>query len=258
MSEEIVIHSYISECNRPYLVVQRKSYRSKGIVFVFHRFYESKEYELPAAFSLAKRGYTAVLIDSEGHGEIGDKVTSQSIFDEALNQTPFVLPHILRSLSEHGYETGRVAYYGTSLGGMIALSCAVIHEYGDIVVSLLGGGDFQELKKQASFRILDRFIGQKISDTKEINAVENPYDPYLNAEKLENKSILLINGKMDTVVPIEFARRLYYKLLEYHVNNNDLQLIEFKGRGHVVTSEMRDASLDWLDFKWKEKYGELS
>lgn len=87
-------------------------------------------------------------------------------------------------------------------------------------------------------------MGGNVESKKRINVTENPYDPYLNSRNLANKKILLIKGNMDTVIPIKFAIRLYNKLLDYCKDKEGLKLIEFKGRGHVVTSEMRGTALN--------------
>lgn len=237
------------------MIIEATQTQPKGIVLVFHRFYEAKEYEIPIAYCLARRGYVAVAMDAADHGEREAIVSSQSKFDEALRQTPNDLIDLFNALQEHGYSLERITTFGTSLGGMIALSCAVLYEQIRIAVSLLGSGNFEAVKRLASFHVLDRHFKRKSFERTEGERTINPYDPYFCPETLAGKKILLLNGKIDTVIPIELARDLHRVLREARKSPEGLCLTEFSGRGHIVTPEMREYALDWLDKQWDIVYG---
>ncbi len=140
----------------------------------------------------ARAGYGALLVEYRGYGGNPGEPTEDGLYADARAAMAF--------LKEKGVAASNVVLYGMSLGGGVAARIAAEQgARGDPVGALVIEAGYSSLTDIAAHRhpyiparwlLLDRFDAQaRIADA--------------------NAPVLVLHGEKDTVLPVQFARKLF-------------------------------------------------
>jgi dienelactone hydrolase len=241
----------------PGLLIRRGTKKRPAVVYV-HGAFLWKEYDLGLLLRLVDRGLTVLSIDAVRHGKrdpfaargymqlfneaVGDFAKLETaVFVETARDIPLVVDYLN---SEEGIMDVGVAGY--SMGGFVALVAATLDKRIRAVVSFGAGGDWRYLFEKSSF---PRLMGFKMGAGRvegETAKLVSSWDPLERVDKMAPCAVLLLNGKVDNVVPRECAERLYEALKPYYrVFPDRLCLVEYPC-GHEVTPSMERRAARWL------------
>jgi fermentation-respiration switch protein FrsA (DUF1100 family) len=157
-------------------------------VIVFHGNAGNRAHRAPLALSLRRQGLQVLLVDYRGYAENPGAPSEEGITADAQAALAYLekRPDVDRS---------RIVYFGESLGTAVAVRLAVEHPPAALILrspftSLVDVGRYHYPFLPVGLLMRDRFATIDIS-------------PRLRCP------VLVIAGGRDTVVPIEFTRRLY-------------------------------------------------
>lgn len=248
-----VERTYIDEGRIPALVFYKNDTK-KPLVICLHGFTGNKESMLTTCLMLADAGFVAVSIDAEMHGERRDpdivRTLSQDptqlfrIFTTTVDDVGKVIDYAGENLR---VDVERVGMMGVSMGAIITLLAATAEERLKAIVSVIGGANFQVLAKKSSLykigfktRLVTKFA-QFAGD------LIGKYDPVNKAHLFRSMPVLLLNGELDDLIPLECASSLYEALKPNYQDTPDkLRMKVYKGVGHEYTSEMEKEAVEWL------------
>lgn len=242
----------------PFLTCANKNNKPKKTMFLFHRLLQSKEYELPIAYSFAIEGYYVVLIDFKGHGErensfrVSRKYSFNSLFDNVASMISDVraVARYLQDTEKDCPDMGSIGVAGVSIGGMTALVAAYQMEEVRFAVSIISGANWWPLVEKGAFNSFRFYSSEKtVMSPERVKGFVQKYDPYNNIEKFGGKPILLANGAMDMAIPIKNVEPFYEKLkLKYEEDKcgERIIMLKYANCGHEVTPWMTHDILNWL------------
>jgi len=206
---------------------------------------------------LAKRGYVVLSIDALGWGDrsvSGFTTNSQqalaaNLFNLGSSFAGIIALEDLRAskflASRSQVDKTRVAAIGFSMGAfrawqVTALSDAITAGIADCWMGTMKGlmvpGNNQ-LKGQSAFAMLHPYISRYL-DYPDIAAISAP------------KPLLVYAGGKDTLFPLASVKDAFATLHAVWKANHAEDKLETKiwpEKGHTFTSDMQEASFDWLD-----------
>ncbi|MFN0134552.1 MAG: alpha/beta hydrolase [Phycisphaerae bacterium] len=177
----------------------------RGTILVLHGLYSRKEMMLGIGKDLAAAGYRAVLVDFRGQGlSSGEWLTFGAVETNDLTQ---VLDH----LDEQGMLVGPVGVYGTSYGGGVGIQFAGADARVKAVVAI---APFQSLDEVypplvrpewplAKVFLSDALLGEALERAAEFAEFDRSQADALGAMSQTSAHVMLVHGKLDTVVPYE-------------------------------------------------------
>jgi dienelactone hydrolase len=240
-------------------ILVRRGRKSQPVIIYIHGAFLWKEYDLSLILRFADRGLTILSIDAVQHGkripfvakgymelfknsEVNFPRTETSIFIETAKDIPEIIDYLQ---ANEGIENIGIAGY--SMGGFIALVSATLDKRIKAVTSFGAGGDWRHLFERSSFPKLMGFKEEtRRQTTDEIAQLVSEWDPLNRVHKMPPCAILLLNGKMDSIVPKECAERLHEAMKpHYREFPERLRLREYPC-GHEVTREMEREAAKWL------------
>lgn len=158
------------------------------LVVLFHGNGASLHEMFPASSSLAKEGFSVLLVEYPGYWLSADSTANES---NILFASERLVAYVVR---EYGFDTGKVTLFGYSLGGAVA-------------ISLAANGIGSKLITVDTFTSMDDMISR---------AVPKALTRIINTEKYDNVGhagsvaipVLLLHGDHDNYVPYEMAEKL--------------------------------------------------
>lgn len=151
---------------------------------------------------LPARGFNVFLFDYRGYGTSTGSPTLEGLqLDlDAAWKTLLVRPEV---------DPNRIAVFGQSLGGAVAIYHLANSDYRDHVSAVVTEGTFTSYREAARDYVEQRggFVGT-IGSTLSF-LVSDHYSPIDKIEKLPPVPLLIIHGERDTVVPIRHAEALF-------------------------------------------------
>jgi dienelactone hydrolase len=224
----------------------------RPLVIMIHGLAARKENVLPYAYYVAAEGYHTILFDAHNHGEletaqfreysdVEKKVHMFTvIFESSKNITT-----IITAFADHpSVDSNRVGLVGFSMGGMIvydyisrlrspkvkaAVPIIATPEWGKAIRrNVTGDPDYAK-----------HFDEQKI-----LRIEQRQPSNYLSA--LKDFPLLILNGELDEIMPIEDTRSFYQKARQNYTQQKLIQLIEYENIGHTPTFEMISDAVAWL------------
>ncbi len=245
--------AYVGERRIPVLIAYEGDTK-KPLVICQHGFSGNKESMLPTCLRLANEGFVSAAIDAVEHGERRDPDLLAN-----LGQDPSKMFQILMETAEDiravidyleellGTDWNMVGMMGVSMGAITTLLAVTIEERLKAVVSVIGGADFQILVRKSSLERIGLPVGKLIKFIESAGELIKRYDPINNVERFRSVALLLLNGEIDDLIPLECARSLYEALRpQYQASRDRLKMKVYPGVGHEYTLEMLDDSVEWL------------
>lgn len=177
----------------------------RGTILVLHGLYSRKELMLGIGKDLAAASYRAVLVDFRGQGmSSGEWLTFGAVETDDLTQ-------VLDNLDEQGLLVGPVGAYGTSYGGGVGIQLAGADARVKAVVAI---APFQSLDEVypplvrpewplAKVFLSDALLGEALERASEFAEFDRSQADALDAMSQTNAHVMLVHGKLDTVVPYE-------------------------------------------------------
>lgn len=217
-------------------------------IIFYHGWSSSKEKQRLRGFILANLGYQVIIPDSIHHGERG-----RLDYNNPKNGRDFFWPVIFKNIEESNtiihsaiknYNTDpkNIAVMGNSMGGFTSAGIFTHNKEIKSLVVLNGSCNWSH-----SNNIFKEYLGIGIGD--ELIHIEekiNELDPMNNMELLIDRSILMLHGDKDTVVPISSQKLFYEKIKPVYKNSNHINFIVYPNLNHFVTTNMMEESAKWF------------
>jgi dienelactone hydrolase len=212
-----------------------------------------EDVDLEIVERLTSRGITLVTVDAYLHGEHippGQKRPESYAFATllaALVQTVQDLSTLVAHLQQDQAIDGqRFGLRGGSMGGYIALAAVGQNLPVRAVLSICGAADYPN-----TFGPHLRGENPALSPTEVAQARERweevrPLDPLLRVARFPPRSILMIHGACDPLVPIAGHRALYDALVPYYAERPEDCLFITHAGEHATPLSLERFGWDWL------------
>lgn len=192
-------------------------------VIVFNGNAGHRGYRAPLAHALRQHGFNVLLTDYRGYGGNPGSPTEEGLAADARAARMYVL-------SRPDVDPTRVAYFGESLGGAVALRLAVEHPPAALIL-------------RSPFASLT-LIGQHHYPVLPVALLLRDRFPSLDLAPRNQCPVLVIAGTRDGIIPLEHTRLLYNAIVapktfvEIDADHNDAALLDGK--------EMTDAMVGFV------------
>lgn len=214
--------------------VLRPSGPVKGALLFLHGNAENLSTQVNAVLWLVKEGYLVFAFDYRGYGK-----------SEGTPDIPGVNRDGIAALDQvfriGGVDAGRVAVFGQSLGGAVAV-CAVANSprKGDVKALILDSafaGYRRIVRDRLTSLILTWPLAYPASWT-----VEDRYSPERWIRKVGPIPVIVIHGTRDPVVPYDHGKRLY------ELANDPKGFWTLEGGGHATALSNLEVRAQFLAF----------
>ncbi|WJY26059.1 MULTISPECIES: prolyl oligopeptidase family serine peptidase [Sporosarcina] len=223
------------------------------VVIFFHGFTSAKEHNLHYAFNLAKKGIRVLLPEAALHG-----VRSEDLDEVQLSLRFWEI--ILTSIEEAGFlhselerkgllASGRIAFAGTSMGGITTLGCLTAYPWIRTAAVMMGTpgyvklaqGQMQQFEDQGyKLPMNDREIRSLLDTLRTFDMTEHP-------EKLGERPVFFWHGKKDMTVPFAPTQQFYEAAKGAYSNHpEDFVFMADNHAGHAVSRPGMLAAVDFL------------
>ncbi|WAA13055.1 prolyl oligopeptidase family serine peptidase [Fervidibacillus halotolerans] len=240
----------------PVLEVGKLSLEKQALptVFFIHGFTSAKEHNLHYAYLLAEKNFRAILPEANLHGE-----RSQSISENERNtqfwsivvQTIEELNILKDTYVEEGLTVpDKIGLAGLSMGGIITLGALSRYQWIKVAVSLMGSPSYDKFSQDLIHQYEKQ--GEKLPFTneqveEEMKKIEK-YDLSKRPETLQGRPLLFWHGKMDKVVPYQYAWEFYHKVKDEYGNHPEkIQFILDEKAEHKVTRAGVLKTVEWFE-----------
>ena len=215
----------------------------------------------------ADEGYFVISIDRPYHGDregdLGQQLSHKGIV-KVWGEYVYDLMRTLDYLeSRPEADVERVGMLGLSMGGMEALLMGALDERVDVVVSIAGQLDWQEIFAVGSWKTIfagldlrHRLVrlGASAVEAHEAFRQEYPDLDVVDATKiaplLASKPLLLVVGDRDPYIPATAARNTYIAAQASYREQQTVNRLVFwqvAGASHSFTKPMQQRALAWFD-----------
>lgn len=248
-----VQRAYVAERKIPVLIAYEGEPR-KPLVICQHGFSGNKEGMLRTCLKLANEGFVAAAMDAVKHGERRDSDLLANLGDDPSQMFQILIgtAEDVRTVIDYlgevlGADQKISGMMGVSLGAITTLLAATMEDRLKAAVSVIGGADFQTLVRKSSLERIGLPVGQMTQFIESAGELIKRYDPIHNVQRFRSIPLLLLNGELDDLVPLECAQSLYEALKpQYQATPERLKMKVYPGVGHEYTHEMEDDAVDWL------------
>jgi len=185
-------------------------------VVLMHGLGGSKDGMKPFWVELTKAGYACFAIDAKFHGERPKGPGGQALLlypysgRDALAQTVVDLRRGLDFLQTRDeIDTKRIGYAGVSMGAILGSITAGVDDRIAAVVLIVGGGDWNVLLEKSLLSLAgDKNLKDKTVRAPVVTALD-PLDPVHWVGRISPRPVLMINGDLDNIVPVEANKALH-------------------------------------------------
>jgi cephalosporin-C deacetylase-like acetyl esterase len=248
----LLLHSSNDELVPALLSVPKKNGGPFPVVILLHGYGGEKEDMIEAAEPLAQRGYAAVAIDAQYHGD--RKQEGRNMYSADSDETigAFVQTVVdVRRLIDHletrdDLDGSRVGLVGGSMGALLGAIAAGVDGRIDVPVLVVGGGNMELMLGQSNLSRVKE-IREELEETgrtiEEVAQELACIDPINFVELISPRPLLMLNGLEDDVVPVASNRALFARARQP-------KKIVWYDTGHDVPVE--DAAVK--AFFWFEKH----
>ncbi len=225
------------------------------VVFFCHGLTQSIQFSHKYCKSLAENGCIAVAIDHRNHGaRIVDFSKNQKGSENYLVDTYGMYTGTARDISHIidflpatlGFNPKKIGVMGFSLGAHASLVAAVIDEHVDFVIPICGTPDRKSMLK-------NRFVEkggteEEFEQSLPLGMNQNfqKYDAVHNLDKLANRSVFLISGGDDFIVPATTNKCLLEHVEQQFGKRDNFILKIYPEAKHEITKAMWVDILEWV------------
>lgn len=202
----------------------------------------------------ASRGVSVVAIDAHLHGERNPGVEHPRTLDKSY-QLRFldIVGHTARDLEsvvawvrdDGGSDGERVGLWGVSMGGYIVLAASGLGVPARAVLSVSGGASYADVWPGIFADRPDELPGvEALMD--EIAERACAFDPIYRAHRFPPRSLAMIHGERDSLVPVRCARQLYEALVPYYADRPGECMFLSHAGDHDTATVLWEWGWDWL------------
>lgn len=227
--------------------------KQKPVMFIMHGYMGNRYYSTELAAHYARNGYYAVIFDAYGHGaRTGGALKS---FPEVMAMYPYDAEKIVNSLKNNPQaDLSNMGMMGISMGACAIYKYCTIAEIKPKAIAPLVGTPYYEqfMSTDLSREIYDEKSGthDPILSQSEYNRILAEASPYKNYLALEDVSILMQQGALDTMVVGTGADMLYHDLKG--IGKEDIELIIYPDMAHHdLKDECFDKAFEFFEGKLK-------
>lgn len=150
---------------------------------------------------LVKSGIDAFVIDYRGYGRSAGSPDLDGLHQDAAAalDTLIAMPGIM---------PGRIAVFGQSLGGAIALGMVARHPEKDRLATLAIEGAFSDFRAIAREKLGDFWLTWPLKGPLGLT-IDDRYSPEAAAAEIAPLPLLVIHGQQDVVIPPHHGERLF-------------------------------------------------
>lgn len=247
-------------CNIPILdIFEANEKEKRPIVIMLHGAKGRKEKYIERALKYVKNGYFVTLFDAYGHGELSNLYEKLDItgYDESkinkllrfYTDTSKYINIIVDSYKDIIYaDSDRIGLIGVSMGAH-TIYYNIAKEKNPkikVAVAINGSPSWINFVRRYVAAIPDgntRFSENKIIKIEKYMKTIEPINYFNN---FNNFPLLILNGKMDKLIPINDVRKSYTKLQSSYDKKELIKFIEYEEIGHTVTTEMLEEAYRWI------------
>jgi dipeptidyl aminopeptidase/acylaminoacyl peptidase len=164
----------------------------------------------PVANRLAHAGYRSVLVDLRGHGASSGEFLTYGVKESRD------MVELLDSLEKRGLVAGKLAAYGFSYGGAVAIQWAARDPRLAAVVAVSTFATLREVVSDytkcylplISTAIPDAWLQGAVDEAGTLAAFDPEQASTLRAARELDAPVLLVHGSLDTQIPSQHSRAL--------------------------------------------------
>lgn len=225
-----------------------------GTIILYHGWSSSKETQRMRGFILSSAGYRVVIPDAIHHGE------RNALSDYSFDKGDELWASIFNSIDEwdilidgliekYGVNKDKIGVIGNSMGGITAGGVYSRNKYIKALIVLNGSMAWENTNNL----IKDEINITMTEKLKDIEAKIKEIDPIENTELLVNRPILLLHGDCDTTISIESQKMCFEHISPKYKDKEKINLIEYPGLNHLVTTNMIEDSIVFFNKYLKEQ-----
>ncbi len=236
-----------------HVVDEQQESSEMPVVVFFHGFTSAKEHNLHYAFNLAKKGIRVLLPEAHLHGvrmEDLDEVQLSLRFWEIVLTSIEEAGFLQEELQNKGLlNDGRLAFAGTSMGGITTLGCLAAYPQVNCAAVMMGTPGFVKLAKGQMQQFENR--GYKLpmgsDEVKSLFDALGTFDLTKHPERLGGRPVFFWHGKKDATVPFEPTWNFYNaEKASYSSHPEDFVFMADAHAGHTVSRPGMLTAVDFL------------
>ena len=247
-SQELrIVYSSINDERVPAVVFEpnRASYwHPAPAIVLLHGLGGSKESLVPFGHFLAATGYAVLILDEYGQGERKKATPPQESIGaaemDAVHGVQQTVVDVRRGIdylrTRMHVNPKRICVIGFSLGAIIGADVAGIDPRVKSVVLISGGGDLgiilRNLAATDPYFKKSRLGRLKPGDLAMLSSLLAAEDPMTFASHVAPRHVLMMNGKLDRIIPPAAAKALYTRLRKS--GNRNVSMVWFPQSGHFI------------------------
>jgi len=218
------------------------------LVILVHGYLGQKEFVMPQAYNLARHGFFVVFPDAYNHGERNSGQTPNFI-ESVLKTTEEINTLIDCYENDDRVDLSRVGIAGYSMGGCITFNyLAGDDKRVKAAVPVIATPDWVSIISTDTVQGQLKSLGIVKSDAEieEYFRLAEQLQPLNRLSAMKDTPMLILNGDVDPLIPIEKVREFYKQLRELYTCKEDIKLIEYKETGHMDTVQMNMELAGWF------------
>jgi dienelactone hydrolase len=260
--------------NVPLLTVAPLDAQDCPLVFFVPGYRSQKSRHLELGYHLAKQGFFYVSLDAAMHGErrhprldevwdpnashiypLESGLDSYALMLEIVDRTAQDIDTLIEYFgAQPQVDARRVGVCGDSMGGYIAFLAAVRNPQVRAIATIIAHPAFtlswlDGLARAESNPDWSEQMAAAADETARLTAYVQSIDPYQKLKQFCPKPLLMINGDLDTVIPIQYALQFYRDLKSSYQAAGQaerLQLSVYRGLDHRVVGGMLSEAAGWF------------
>ena len=207
----------------------------KGTILFFHGNAENISTHIGNVWWLPEYGFNLVLVDYRGYGRSDGAPT----LDNVHNDAAAALAHVFNM---ENVDPEKIAVFGQSLGGAVAITTLAHSPYGQQVRALVLEGTFADYRQITREKLGGFWLTWPLQIPLSYT-VSNRYRPMDDISRIDTP-ILIIHGQADTIIPPHHAEQLFAAARQ------PKQLWQVPETGHIqvfAQEEHRQRLADYLE-----------
>ena len=217
----------------------------RGTVLFLHGNAENISTHIGAVYWLPDAGFNVFMPDYRGFGLSGGRPDFQGVHRDARA----ALAHLAR---RDDIDTGRIAVFGQSLGGAVAISTVARHGADFDVQALVADSAFSSYRGIAREKLSEFWLTWPAQWPLSLG-IDDTFSPERHIPAVSPIPTLLIAGDADVVVPAHHSHALY------SAARPPVDLWRYRDVGHtqaLLRDDVRRSLVRWIDRQLEQPAGD--